>query len=500
MNNPPSCTVYFAIVTIYTFSNCSKINIEVLPPNRSEENRIHSLVRIFAEHIRLHGIHALRKESVQDPISFCSRKFVNGRQAGCGNFGNSVYQYFSGFLYSVILNRTFFVVDSISCENSTLFTRPWIPTYSDITSLYKASKCDETRLGDPRGFYVLPQFYNSSYIVGSSFDYSCFMDRVDSLNLAFFHSELIPYKIFYDKENLALGDSAKAKVLAIFSNTVEHDAFFESMGFAFHFTIGFSEEVHSVVHDLLSSLFPSGHGHSLGSGKYHEMNAELDNSGGTSMTPDSAATERQLKSIQRLCVSYPPNTITIAMHVRHFNKESRSNPALDIELDRNFTIRLKEVLTEKFNGLHCRLLLASDRRESILRLRSDATALGCDVLTVPRGDLNRTENITDCFMENKWNGLCLEQGPWRKGAMQMADLVFLSHAQYFIGTGTSTYSNTIAYLLSLRRAACYNNWMPSPIDYVSGAKEWRNMTFYLLHSNPLIVPCPAEAVKRLSLS
>ena len=318
--------------------------------------------------------------------------------------------------------------------------------------------------------------------------------------LSFSESELIPYKVFYDKANLALGDSAKAKVLSLFSNEVAHDAYFESMGFAFHFTIGFSEEVQSTIHGLTSSLFPGGPHRSSGYLRYNATNPGVEGGGGVAMTSESASTERLVRSIQRLCVHYPLDTVTIAMHIRHFSLESRSNPTLDQELDSRFTSRLKAVLNEQFVGLRCRLLLASDRKASVLRLRSSATALGCDVYTVPRGDLNVADNVTDCFVKGEWNPYCLEQGPWRSGTLQVADLLLLSHAQYFIGTGDSTYSHLIAYLLSLRRASCHRNWMSSPVEFIPNRQGWSNISFHLLFSNPLIVSCPPDAVKRLSQS
>ena len=488
------------IIAALTLSIGDYVTPPSLPLNRSEEQRVLSLVKIFSDYIRLHSIHTLRKESAHDPRSFCARKFVSGLQMGCQNLGNAAFQYLNGFLYSVILNRTLVVADDIECENATIINRPWIATFSDIQSLFHETKCDESRVRDLEMFHLLPQFYNSSYVVGTSFDYSCYLDRVDLPILSFSQSEFVPYRVFYNQTILVLGEIAKAKVQTLFSNYIDNDGYFESMGFALHYTVEFSPEVYRVVHSMLPSLFP---GISRQTNEFLDLNhtpVHRTVAGDVHYGMNFASSDKHVKGFRRLCMSYPPNTITIAMHIRHFDERSRSNSSLDEELDQSFSLRLKEVLNEKFKGLRCRLLLASDRKESFQRLRTDAVAMGCEVYYLPRGNLSIEDNVTECLMGNEWQRLCLEQGPWRKGLLQVADLLLLSYAQYFIGTGGSTYSYTIAQLVSLRRAACFRNWMPSPIDFVSGRQGWLDFGFRLHFPDRLTVPCPPEAVKRLSQS
>jgi len=394
----------------------------------------------------------------------------------------------------VILNRTLLVGDIIHCDNSTLRNRQWIPTFSDIHTLFAASKCNQSLLGDLAGFHLLPQIYNTSYVIGSSFDYSCYLDKVDLPVLSFSHSELAPYRLFYNKTNLALGDSASANVLAIFSNYVANDGYFESMGLAFYFTMGFSSAVHGLVRRYLPSVVLE-NSHQTNDSLNFNYNCVAGTVGNDSIFDfDPTASERLIKGFRCLCVHYPPNTITIAMHIRHFNEQSRSNSSQDIELDRKFSLRLREVLKERFGGLRCRLLLASDRKPTIRRLRSDAMAMGCEVHNLPRGNLSVEDNVTECFINNRWNSLCLEQGPWRNGLLQLADLQLLSYAQYFIGTGDSTYSYLIDW------AACFRNWMPSPMDFISGRHGWRDFKYHITFPHQWTSPCPLEAIQRLSQS
>ena len=40
------------------------------------------------------------------------------------------------------------------------------------------------------------------------------------------------------------------------------------------------------------------------------------------------------------------------------------------------------------------------------------------------------------------------QGLWRQGVVQLADVHLLSHSQYFIGNGGSTFAQSIGYLMS----------------------------------------------------
>jgi hypothetical protein len=71
------------------------------------------------------------------------------------------------------------------------------------------------------------------------------------------------------------------------------------------------------------------------------------------------------------------------------------------------------------------------------------TSLGCTVITNPSPEVDKI--AADC------DGLCKEQGPMAKGIPQLADLLLLSHGQYLIGFGASTYFQFIGYLVA------YNN-------------------------------------------
>ena len=176
---------------------------------------------------------------------------------------------------------------------------------------------------------------------------------------------------------------------------------------------------------------------------------------------------------------FPKQTATIAMHIRHRNHGYTNQ-------DDEYLKVLKKLLLTKYHGKECRLLLASDWPSTIITITNNATALGCKVYTTPKDMSNACMNTS--------HPDCNEQGPWRKGVVQMADVYLLSHSQYFIGNGGSTFAQSIGYLMS------YVKSQIEPEDHGQYMDFIISQTLQCcMNGNKCSPVCPAEAVQRLKL-
>lgn len=341
--------------------------------------RIQGILKLISIYKHQHGAEALRAEYENSPDLFCSRKFVTGTSLGCGNFGNGNWRFFGGFEHAVVLNRTFIASTNI-CP--TLVPLDWYMKIEEIETLLQSANCSiEQSL-----------FFETNMRM---FDTICFPDsipdRIMTLGFAYrFYNNCSAYG------PPLLGAEASRRARILFDHPVYWQSWLESSGFAFMNTVEFAASVKEHVGDLLKELFPG----------YKNLHF----------------------------FEFPPDTITISIHMRH--------PGGDYNEERDddwYTYTLNNTLQTRFPGKKCRLLLASDKSQSILKLTAEGTMMGCEVYTAPK-NMSATNSEPD------------EQGPWKHGVLQMADLYFLAHSQHFIGYAGSTYAHSIGFLMAYIKA------------------------------------------------
>jgi len=386
--------------------------------------RIHHIHKLIAHYKAQHGAKALRTEFQSAPELLCSRKFVDGTSLACCNFGNSNIRYFSAFLHSIILNRTFVATEATVCPG-TLTSQDWFIKTEELLPLLEKAKCPLLHGLAGENIGGLPSFVNKS-LIGLQPDNYCFADLVPDRTMSFRAADLKPWELYNKCQGpLALGPEAARRVRVLHSHPVYWQSFFESNGFAFMSTVQFTPSVTQHVQGVLQELFPG----------YVNMRS----------------------------FSFPADTITISMHIRHRDQTREVLEKLTkdekVMIDAIYNETLYNLLVSRFPGKQCRLLLASDNAETIMRISSDATSLGCKVYTAPK-------NLSTPAPEGNF-----EQGPWHAGVVQMADLYLLAHSQYFIGHGYSTFAWSIGYLFAYVKAMVDPSDMEPAVDMMGGKQH-----------------------------
>jgi hypothetical protein len=143
------------------------------------------------------------------------------------------------------------------------------------------------------------------------------------------------------------------------------------------------------------------------------------------------------------------------MHLRHQNSESLDNPELDTPFDTTAMNALSHI-RGMHEGSNCSIYLASDRNETLNRIEKHAISIGCSCYAACR------EYTTKAIVQDD----NLEHGPWSRGLIQFADILLLSHGDYFIGTSASSYSLLIADLLAAH--VFHKNGVYNPMLWLGG--------------------------------
>lgn len=335
-------------------------------------------------------------------------------------------------MHAIILNRTF-AYNSIACDDHLTF-QSWIIQSSRLMTLIKdtcGSQHSESDISALRGFFV-PDFK----------EWSCYADDFPYLATNSWNGELMPFFMFNDYSGALLGAQASRRRDILFSNPIYMNSRYESMGYAFNNVLQFSPAVMKLCQPLIDTFinpYPS--------------------------------------------CSYQ-DVMVIGVHMRHFNIDSRKDPSLDAKDDEQYKHQLENLLSSSRDGRKCITLVASDRVESIHRMFNYSAALGCESMIVPRPEMK------DNLFENcNGDALCLEQGPFAKGILQLADIYLLGHAQYFLGTSTSSYSQMIAGIISWNHHQHVSgdvSWI-SPIRFevnkVMALMDRFNYGYYTCHKN-----------------
>lgn len=374
-------------------------------------------------------------------------------------------QFTEGLVNAIILNRTFLLSKNIhmNCYDN-IIRLPWIADQESIQEFAKRSNCSyaNDNVFDYSGAQI---GYLQKKPVGEDYDYSCYLDRSNVTRLSFGPFELL--NIFSDAKinGILLGKEAQRRVEIIYSHPNPYLSRFEAAGYAFRKIISFSNKIKNHTWHILHKL-----------------------SNYSSLSGSNASNE---------VFRFPYNTITVAMHIRHADHlESRTDYRLTTKYDIEFLSILDDILRQpRLRGKQCRLLIASDRIQTVrLITKQAARRLNCSVYTSPKRFTDDV-NLTLCGDSRR----CVEHGPWsnhplnRDTLSQMSDIHLLSHAQYFIGTGRrnlfkddgSSYSRLIAGLVAdtmLRR-------LPQNKD------NFINYTDFYYPNRP--GACPAEARIRL---
>ena len=141
-----------------------------------------------------------------------------------------------------------------------------------------------------------------------------------------------------------------------------------------------------------------------------------------------------------------PNALRISIHLRHKDSASLEDPSADEDFDSNALEVLKEVRHQQHHS-ECIVFAASDRNVTLDRISREGDRIGCKVFMTEK----RVENEVLAF--NERTVILDENGPWAMGRVQAADILLLSHGDYFIGTSESTFSVLIADYIAWRRTA-----------------------------------------------
>lgn len=142
------------------------------------------------------------------------------------------------------------------------------------------------------------------------------------------------------------------------------------------------------------------------------------------------------------------NALTIGIHLRHKVGKTHSERVEFI----NRGLKILHEIRDANKVDQCVVYLATNRNETIDTVISYANAISCSVVSVARflkenpfPQLPREHsfhNANEFYRE--------EQGPWAHGLVQLADVLLLSNARYFIGSGESTFSWIMANNLAAR--------------------------------------------------
>lgn len=465
--------IFMICISFINHSNCRCFTGNEFAKYSGITGRRSAILKLYHTYMQEHSAHALYKEITENPHHFCKRKFVFAGQAGCGNLGNNQFHYTNGLIHAVVLNRTFFMSNEshLGC-NGNLRVNAWMPTYSLIDSFIRELNCSYGNSLKPFISKSLLPTFNNIKELGKNYDYSCYLDRSHVLALSFPGQEWIPH-YFYDKSvnsNIFLDETTRHRADILYSHPAPFMSRYEAAGYAFQHIISFSKDVMNSTHDIINSLLDIDK-HNNVQNKYHSSH------------------KNNSKDIpQHNKCKFPKNTFTISMHVRHRDMvEGRWNHSKNIAFDTLFLEKLSTLL-QKIPSINnernkCRLLLASDRLETVKWMTSKAMELNCTVYISPK-PLEDTGNRTETGI------LQAEQGPWAKHISQLSDIYLLSHSQYFIGTWTSTYSDVIAFLVAKTMLFVDQSHPTDFIDFV-GVRNIQNQIW---------PACPKDFLQRMKAS
>jgi hypothetical protein len=393
--------------------------------------RSSAITHLFESYIEQHNATALRLEAEQNPTQFCLRKFVSTKPFGCNNLGNNQFDFMGGFAAAIILNRTF-IQNGLHCGDH-MFFQPWIMSGENILALLKA-KCPSVTIGDAEMILIKQGKNPRAYS-----DFRCKADEFQDLSLNFWNAELFSWWLFNKYSGATLGPSARERADILMSHPVYMMSQFEMTGYAFRYGFDFSDQVKSLCQSVLKSL----------------------------ISPSTC--------------KYLDDLIVIGVHMRHLVVSFTTDTT---EVDHTFEDSVSSLLTsiDPTRQKKCALLVASDRNSSIAQLTQWASSRNCDVIVVPKPEVDVNKYMAACGGDI----LCMEQGAFARGIVQLADIYLLGHAQYFVGTTSSTFSRLIGnrvavsntyngdrYLMNTLSPIRYN--VPNAIEF----HELKNYGFYV---------------------
>lgn len=131
------------------------------------------------------------------------------------------------------------------------------------------------------------------------------------------------------------------------------------------------------------------------------------------------------------------NNLFIGLQIRHQKLSKTFEDSLDDSFEKCLSYYVKEIRAT--DSRNCIILIASDRIDTIRRIKKLSYTLGC----LPRLASRESKLI------GKGEG---EHGPWGDSIISMADLYLLSHSHYFIGTKISSYSSLMLNIVAARAA------------------------------------------------
>jgi hypothetical protein len=379
------CTHY-----IRSDEDCSQIHKNTNNIN----SRTSAIVSLIETYIEQHQASSLRLEAKNNPEQFCTRKYVRTKKTSCGNLGNNQHDFLGGFIAAIILNRTI-VYNTLDCDNH-LFFQPWVMNVDEMLELIMSTCVNMTLTNDEK--YTIRMGEDSI-----PFDkYAYYSDSFSELTLNFWHCEISPFWLYNKYSGARLGPAARARADILISNPIYINSQFEIYGFAFKYLMDFSNDVKQLCQPLLSPVVSSP------SCQYHE------------------------------------NQLVIAVQMRHIETDYYSSTE---EYDHTYEEAVEDILHSMniSQTKQCVLLVASDRETSLNQISMWGEKNGCRTIFVPRPKVDSEKYIAACEGELQ----CIEQGPHARGILQLADIYLLGHAQFFVGTTSSTYTRLIANLVSV---------------------------------------------------
>lgn len=418
------CSIVLSAILIITLNvtregtrggSSIKTTTTAISYNADDIHRVDTIHQLLEDYKFQHSMSTLQAEASQSQSLLCERKFVFIDSISCSSIGNQLGGNLHGLVLAVLLNRTV-VAKDINCQGLLQF-QSWVPTVAKLSQSDFFSNCT---------YEQTPQFKaNAPGSTASKEQYACSLDAMTAPVLV---SKALQNRAFDSFNSLSgvrfVFNTTMQRRDILFSCPVYENARFEIYGFLMSTFLDVSplvmEYIGSTSNDLLN------------------YSGILD------------------PSIKNDTIQYHDKNLIIGLHARH-QKINSNNSIFDASFESAIkTILSKEMVSATSDSRFekCSVLIATDRPETLNRLSDFSRRVGCGVFFVKKTECARgfNDNVMDP-LHHCADGPEHEHGPWAGPLSTLSDLVFVGkHAQYFIGSIASTYSQLIADMVAENNA------------------------------------------------
>lgn len=376
----------------------------------SENHHMNEIASLLRNYQRYHGIKQIIMESNEE---FCQRKFMINtfwnlkcQESNNQGIGNVITQFMNVFSTAILLERTIVLGKDDEFEKDCqkfIKIKKWVSSYDFIKKQYE-ERCHRT----------LPAIQSLDEI---SYDLLAIHNISFVTNGQGYHAPTEPFCMFHPIDGI-IDYNTFPQIKSIYNVFFQNDDLgrFEGYGMMFRSFFKFSKFVYSTINPLIQELY---------------------------LASSSKA---------RTFCKRNDSIYSIGVHLRHQDPASIDDPMLD----ESFDIIVSDVIqniTMMNPNKRCIVFPASDRLASVERIISYAKKYNCDVIRAPHPITNKSNNA-----------VMQEHGPW-SGGNAILDVYLLSHSNYYIGSGFSTFSTWVGQNYVAR--ASFHNIMQSMSDQLN---------------------------------